>query len=48
VKELFRLADVSVVPNELAKMEGFFAGVDQVSKTINNVESSVESRKGGQ
>lgn len=46
VKELFRLADVSVVPNELAKMEGFFAGIDQVSKTINDVETTAP--KGGQ
>ena len=36
VAELFRTADVSVVPSELAKMEGYFAGMDQVSKTIHD------------
>ncbi len=45
VAQLFRTADVSVVPSELAKMEGFFEGVDQVSRTINNVNPIVE--KGG-
>ena len=34
VSDLFRLADVSVVPGELAKMEGLFAGIDQVAQTI--------------
>jgi len=45
VADLFRLADVSVVPNELAKMEGYFAGMDQVSKTINDVQTG---HKGGE
>ncbi len=34
VSELFKEADISVVPKELAKMEGFFAGIDQVTHTI--------------
>ena len=34
IGELFREADISVVPKELAKMEGFFAGIDQVAQTV--------------
>ncbi|MEO2175629.1 MAG: SPFH domain-containing protein [bacterium] len=34
IAELFREADISVVPKELAKMEGFFAGIDQVAQTV--------------
>lgn len=34
VTVLFRDSDISVVPRELAKMEGFFAGIDQISQTI--------------
>ena len=34
VTQLYREADVSVVPAELAKMEGLFAGIDQVAETI--------------
>ena len=32
---LFKRADVSIVPVELAKMQGFFEGIEKVSKTIN-------------
>lgn len=32
---LFKRADVSIVPSELAKMQGFFEGIENVSKTIN-------------
>ena len=32
---LFKRADVSIVPVELAKMQGFFEGIESVSKTIN-------------
>ena len=35
VAKLFKQADVSVVPRELAQMEGFFEGIDQVSRTMN-------------
>tara|TARA_B100000676_G_scaffold229509_1_gene227866 strand:- start:731 stop:1663 length:933 start_codon:yes stop_codon:yes gene_type:complete len=35
VAKLFNEADVSVVPRELAQMEGFFEGIDQVSRTMN-------------
>ena len=35
ITKLYEKADVSVVPSELAKMEGFFAGVDQVAQTVN-------------
>ena len=34
VSALLKEADVSVVPGELAKMEGYFAGIDQVSHTM--------------
>ena len=34
VSELYEQADVSIVPAELARMEGFFAGIDQVAQTI--------------
>lgn len=34
IRDLFANADVSVVPAELAKLEGFFAGIDQVSQTV--------------
>ena len=32
--QLFKDADVAIVPKELAQMESFFAGIDQVSHTI--------------
>jgi regulator of protease activity HflC (stomatin/prohibitin superfamily) len=32
--DLFKEADISVVPRELARMEGFFEGMDQVSQTM--------------
>ena len=35
VSGLFKDADISVVPGELARMEGFFEGIDQVSRTMN-------------
>ena len=35
IDALFKEADISVVPRELARMEGFFEGMDQVSQTIN-------------
>jgi len=47
VASLFREADVSVVPNDLAKMEGFFAGVDQVSQTIGGQAANVQSTNTG-
>ena len=31
---ILQTADVSIVPAELAKVEGFFAGVGQVTNTI--------------
>lgn len=34
IDDLFKQADISVVPRELARMEGFFEGMDQVSQTI--------------
>ena len=34
VSALLEKADVSVVPGELAKMEGYFAGIDQVAHTL--------------
>ena len=34
IDALFKEADISVVPRELARMEGFFEGMDQVSQTI--------------
>lgn len=33
VGEILQKADISVVPTELAKMEGFFEGIQQVSNT---------------
>ena len=33
--DLFKQADVSIVPSELAKMQGFFEGIETVSKTVN-------------
>ena len=35
VSGLFKDADISVVPGELARMEGCFEGIDQVSRTMN-------------
>ncbi len=35
ITELFEQANISVVPDELARMEGFFAGIDQISQTMN-------------
>ena len=35
VADLFKQADVSIVPSELAKMQGFFEGIETVSKTVN-------------
>ena len=35
VSGLFKDAEISVVPGELARMEGFFEGIDQVSRTMN-------------
>lgn len=40
VSTLFRDADVSVVPGDLARMEGFFEGIDQVSRTMNKREGA--------
>ncbi|MEM7365254.1 MAG: SPFH domain-containing protein [Pseudomonadota bacterium] len=34
IDALFKEADISVVPRELARMEGFFEGMDQVSQTM--------------
>jgi len=36
VADLFKKADVSIVPAELAKMQGFFEGIETVSKTVND------------
>ena len=41
LKDLLAKADVSVVPADVAKIDGFFTGFDQVAGTINN-------RQGGQ
>ena len=35
VADLFKQADISIVPSELAKMQGFFEGIETVSKTVN-------------
>jgi len=39
VADLFKQADVSIVPAELAKMQGFFEGIETVSKTVNPTTS---------
>jgi hypothetical protein len=36
LKDLLANSEVSVVPTELAKIEGFFSGFDQVARTISN------------
>lgn len=36
LKDLLGKADVSVVPTDVAKIDGFFTGFDQVAGTINN------------
>ncbi len=36
LKSLLAKADVSVVPSDVAKIDGFFTGFDQVAGTINN------------
>lgn len=41
LRDLLAKADVSVVPTELAKIEGFFSGFDQVAQTMGQ-------KKGGQ
>ncbi len=43
LREVFEVAEVSLVPREMAQMEGFFAGIDQVAQSINQ-----PSNKGGQ
>ncbi|MDA0791711.1 MAG: SPFH domain-containing protein [Proteobacteria bacterium] len=45
LREVFEMAEVSLVPREMAQMEGFFAGIDQVAQTINHPD---RSGKGGQ
>jgi len=40
VGQLFKRADVSIVPSELAKMQGFFEGIETVSQTVNNKPNS--------
>lgn len=44
VSGLFRDSDVSVVPAELARVQGFFEGMDQVSATINTAGASTSGR----
>ena len=39
VADLFKQADVSIVPAELEKMQGFFEGIETVSKTVNPTTS---------
>ena len=39
VADLFKQADVSIVPAELAKIQGFFEGIETVSKTVNPTTS---------
>ena len=39
VADLFKQVDVSIVPAELAKMQGFFEGIETVSKTVNPTTS---------
>ena len=34
LKDLLSKAEVSVVPSEIAKIDGFFTGFDQVANTI--------------
>jgi hypothetical protein len=31
---ILETADVSIVPTEIAKLEGFFEGMEQVTKTV--------------
>ncbi len=38
LSELFQGADVSIVPQDLARIEGFFEGFDQVSKNLNTAK----------
>jgi regulator of protease activity HflC (stomatin/prohibitin superfamily) len=40
VGQLFKRADVSIVPSELAKMQGFFEGIDTVSQTVNGQQGT--------
>ncbi|WP_206486506.1 stomatin-like protein [Thalassotalea sp. G2M2-11] len=37
--DILKTADVSVVPSELAKMEGFFEGIDKVTQTVQGAKS---------
>ncbi len=39
LSDVFQYADVSIVPQDLAKIEGFFDGFEQVSKTLKQNES---------
>jgi regulator of protease activity HflC (stomatin/prohibitin superfamily) len=36
LEQLFKEAEVSLVPREMAKMESFFAGIDQVAQSIHD------------
>lgn len=37
--DILKTADVSVVPSELAKLEGFFEGIDKVTQTVKGAQS---------
>ena len=37
--DILKTAEVSVLPVELAKMEGFFEGMDKVTQTIQGAKS---------
>ena len=41
---LFEEADVSLVPKEMAKMESFFAGIDQVAQSIHEAPTARGTR----
>ncbi len=46
IGKILKDADISVVPAELAKLEGFFEGMEQVTKQV-NPQVNTASVKGG-
>jgi hypothetical protein len=43
LKELLANSEVSVVPAELAKIDGFFTGFEQVAQSIKGSDKGVQS-----
>ena len=37
--DIMKTADVSVLPNDMAKLEGFFEGMDKVTQTVQGAKS---------